>query len=140
MASARTGSKQFPREEGRHARTVFVDLNGLVLAGVLASANPSAACSNCNCQSVQHIIVNCLECDTQIDTYPLQQGNYKSCILYGYYNVYCCNNPNVPEPSSENQGQCPGDCGPLNKCTMKVKGEKPSPLGDPSSAPAPQHR
>jgi hypothetical protein len=95
----------------------------VVLVSVLASAIPSAARSDCNCNNVQHVLVTCGACDTQIDTYPIQAKSNNSCTAYALTILYCCNDKNVPEDSSQSAGPCGGSSCPAG-LTCDVKGKR----------------
>jgi len=111
----------------------FLFLAVLALASLVMFPSPSTACGVCSCQNATHIIVNCAACDKEIDTYPLQKGNYKSCTLFNDITVNCCNNPKVPEPSSIRAGSCPNTtCNP--NCPTVVGSARSSSLGSARSS------
>lgn len=111
-----------------------------VFACTLVSAIPSAACGNCNCQNVEHIIVTCAACDTQIDTYPPLKGNYHSCNVYAPLIIDCCNDSRTPESTSTNEGACSGGSCGLVICASKAKSVESPLISDPSPTPSRQHR
>ena len=108
-------------------RKTLVCFSLLTLIGYsLFAALPSAACGNCTCTNVQHVLVNCAACDKQIDTYPLQKGSNNSCTQYTNHAINCCDDPNVPEPSSVALGQCSGGSCPAGQnCLVKVRMAEP---------------
>jgi hypothetical protein len=111
-----------------------------VFACMSVSAIPSAACGNCNCQNVEHIIVTCAACDTQIDTYPPVKGSFTSCNVYAPLIIDCCHDSRTPESTSINEGACSGSsCGTV-VCAAKEKSVGPSPVSDSSAAPSRQRR
>jgi hypothetical protein len=122
-------------------KTFYLITTFVVLASILTSPTPSAACSTCNCNNVQHVLVTCGACDTQINTYPIQAKSNNSCLAYALTILYCCNDKNVPETSSQSVGPCGGSSCPAGlTCDVKGKGAEQSTASEPGVTRDPQRR